>query len=96
MTVSEDNALNHVLRWVLGQGGDQSRARTDAMWLAERASGTLHAGLTADDVAQHWPGGQPRNDAVIVAEFIDAWDGTDSHARDVLTAIRDQLDGRTP
>lgn len=95
MNVSEANAINHVLRWVLGQGGDESRARTDAMWLAERASSTLHAGLTPDDVAAHWPGGQPRNDLALIQQAIEAWqDGADPFG--TLREIRDQLNGRTP
>lgn len=101
MNTGETQALNTLMRWVLGiprNGGPvpSDDACREAMWLMDRASKALGAGLTAADVAEHWPGGQPRNDAAFVAEAVGAWDGTDSHARDVLIAIRDQLAGRTP
>lgn len=109
MNISEANATSRVLRWVLGKGGDSDRARIDAMWLADRASKTLHAGVTPDDVAQHWPGPEPRQAATVagalhrsaeadvsfVVQAIEAWqDGADPG--DTLRAIRDQLAGKTP
>lgn len=60
MSTGEANALNAVMRWVLnlprdGRALDDDKARSDAMWLMDRASKALGAGLGASDVAENWP-----------------------------------------
>lgn len=104
MNTSEANAINSVLRWVTGQGGNPDHVLIDAMWLADRAHHRLGAGLTPDDVAAHWPNGEgvtaalhrsAEGDVSAVIELIEQWqNGADPG--DTLRAIRDQLAGRTP
>lgn len=60
MNVSEVNAVNALLRWVLDkprpgqQSAPEDEARRAAIMLAGRADRTLSAGLTADAVARRW------------------------------------------
>ncbi|MGH3994725.1 MAG: hypothetical protein ACRDSN_19960 [Pseudonocardiaceae bacterium] len=66
MNISEANAVNTVLHWVLGtpDGVDghlpDDVARKDAAWLADRAHRAVWAGLTGADVEARWPPGGRR------------------------------------
>ncbi|MGH3540777.1 MAG: hypothetical protein ACRDTO_00130 [Mycobacterium sp.] len=61
MNISEANALNTVLRWVIGAptvtGGPvpDDVACDQAVWLADRANRVLSAGLTGERVGALWP-----------------------------------------
>lgn len=60
MNTGETQALNGLMRWVLDLPREtgpvtSDDARSEAMWLMDRARKVLGAGLGADDVAEHWP-----------------------------------------
>lgn len=57
MNITEGNAANVVLRYLLGIEPlpDDEKAQEAAVLLAERANRALHAGLRAEQVAQAWP-----------------------------------------
>lgn len=66
MNITEANAANVVLRYLLGldkEYGDiaisvtSEEAKKAAQLVAARSHAALNAGLTADDVERAWPGG---------------------------------------
>ncbi|MGH3493907.1 MAG: hypothetical protein ACRDQ1_11815 [Sciscionella sp.] len=60
MNIGEANAVNTVLRWVLGSTDDDGTqvsdeaARKWAAWLADRANKAIGAGLHGDTVIVQW------------------------------------------
>ena len=66
MNITEANAVNDVLYWVLGtpdsfyQRVSNDQACEQAAWLADRASRALSAGLTGEQLKAQWPNRQRR------------------------------------
>lgn len=54
MTIAEAQAVNDVLGWIAGDERSNDKAQEAAMFLAERANATLHAGFTGERVALVW------------------------------------------
>lgn len=61
MNISEANAVNHLLRYVMDYHGrddlspaTSGGAREAAILLAGKANKALHAGLTGDEVRLNW------------------------------------------
>ena len=90
------SAIDEVLRWVVGLGEDPTKARIDAMWLADQASRALDTAITPDDVARHWPGGTPRGDLAIIEQLVESWEIGTAAPSTVLATIRDLLARRDP
>lgn len=61
MNITEANAVNKVLRWILRAQRDDhtEKAQEAAKFLADRASRALHAGLKPADITEHWPTSPP-------------------------------------
>lgn len=65
MTITEANKMNILLRYLLGEARESGRvseesAREAAIYLADRASKALAAGLTPCDVEARWTVGGER------------------------------------
>ncbi|WP_433225476.1 hypothetical protein [Actinomadura formosensis] len=93
MTIGEAQAVMQVLRWITGNWDkpdwripSPEQARTDAMWLADRASKVLGAGLNAGDVAEHWPDMPPAEHVAHLKERVAELGHLDAGIKSITTA----------
>lgn len=93
-TIAEANAIVTLLRWLTGSSVPELRARMDAGFLAERARKALHAGISAEDLAESWPGDLPALLAVAAAERDEAQRIGGRHRTDASRYQRERDEAR--